>query len=611
MKKFIVKNIYLIIILIAASALRLYKLDYQSLWLDELFSVTQANPNHSFAEIFAILKADDPHPPLYYYCLKICFTIFGYSSFTARLFSAVIGIAGIVALYSFTKELMNKRAALIACVLITINSFHLLYSQEARMYSLLFLTTILSFHALVIFIKRPTLKTAIIYSLATTLMIYSQFFGLFTLVSQLFILLFFTVKPYNIKWQNFFKYSVISGFTITILYIPALYIFFQNLKRKSTWIPQPGDDVYTLIFKEFFGNSEIVIAFIIISILFYFSTLTKNREAKTYNLVDNKNSFSAFILIIWVITTLAIPFIRSYTSYPIIISRYFINVIPAVIVIAAIGISQIKSKAVQGLFVSIIVLFSITDIFIVKKYYKTLTKTQFREVTDFIKNSNGANAPIVSNLAFYYSFYFKDVPNQEIIEMDVNQYVSKIAADTSYIKPFWVTSAHNNPFTLSDETRSFLDKKYELRSSITLVDSWANYYVPSSSQKREIYKSFDLEKFSPIASKENSGLQFFQNSSTKSHSIHLEKGNYSINFIGESYPVKPLKNVNAHFTVKLNNKMVGGFYLGEPGKNIKPSIDFVLEENLDISIELTFDNDDMVDDIDRNGIISKINIIKN
>jgi uncharacterized membrane protein len=157
------ENKLLIIITAFATFLRIYKIDYQSVWLDEIFSLNQSNPKMSLIEIYKYLRTYDPHPPLYYFSLHFFFQIFGYTTFVMRLYSALFGVAGIIAIYYLGKELMNKKVGLIAALLLSVNYFQIYYSQEARMYSMLFFTTTLSFYFLIKFIKKPNLKSIVIY----------------------------------------------------------------------------------------------------------------------------------------------------------------------------------------------------------------------------------------------------------------------------------------------------------------------------------------------------------------------------------------------------------------------------------------------------------------
>ena len=148
------ENTFLILLLVISFVFRIYKLDFQSPWIDELFTMINSSSEKSFIEIYQLLKVD-VHPPLYYYIVNVFFHIFGDSSFVARFVSVLFGVGGLLALYYLAKELFNKKTiGIIAVLLLTINHFHIYYSQEARMYTMLFFTSIMSFIFLIKFIKK-------------------------------------------------------------------------------------------------------------------------------------------------------------------------------------------------------------------------------------------------------------------------------------------------------------------------------------------------------------------------------------------------------------------------------------------------------------------------
>src|SRR5437868_14723286 len=102
----------LLIIASLAIVLRFINLDYQSLWLDEIYTMNMANPDNSIAEIYKLSQNTDPMSVVYFTLLNFCFKIFGYSSLAARAFSAFFGIVGIFLIYRLGTELRGRGAGL-------------------------------------------------------------------------------------------------------------------------------------------------------------------------------------------------------------------------------------------------------------------------------------------------------------------------------------------------------------------------------------------------------------------------------------------------------------------------------------------------------------------
>ena len=81
--------IFLIILL--GFTFRFYNLNYENLWLDEIYSFWNTDPNISFAETYSRIKATESIPFLYYYLVKICNKFFGYDPAVGRFSSAFFG----------------------------------------------------------------------------------------------------------------------------------------------------------------------------------------------------------------------------------------------------------------------------------------------------------------------------------------------------------------------------------------------------------------------------------------------------------------------------------------------------------------------------------------
>ncbi|MGQ0602393.1 MAG: glycosyltransferase family 39 protein [Anaerolineales bacterium] len=129
-------------ILLLATLLRFFRIDYQSYWSDE------GNPRVlASRDVPTIIQnaAAGVHPPGYYILLKFWRDVAGESEFTLRGFSALTGILLVAVVYRVGQSLFGGRAAVIATLLAAINPFLIYYSQEARMYSLLALTGAASF----------------------------------------------------------------------------------------------------------------------------------------------------------------------------------------------------------------------------------------------------------------------------------------------------------------------------------------------------------------------------------------------------------------------------------------------------------------------------------
>lgn len=493
---FFKRNYILIGIILLSVVLRFYKIDYQSLWLDEIHTVNESDPSFTLSETFESLYASDPHPPLYFLFVKALFSLFGSSSLVLRCFSAFLGVVSVWAIYLLGKEIYGKKTGLYAALLLCVNYFHIYYSQDGRPYPLLFLTTTISFYFLIRFIRTPSLKTALWYGIFAGVMLYTHLFSLFVLFSQYVILLYFVCWPYQetVTRKKFFWYSLLAGIITGIMYLPCLKTLIIASQKTSMWIPAPTADVYVNLFKEFFGNSNVLVYLILLVLVFFFREFIIRKKGINGNKLSDNFNFGAFVLLVWIVTVLVLALVRSYLSLPMIVSRYFISVLPALILIVAMGIYVIKNKVLQYTLISVLVLFSLVDIIFLQKYYKVVTKTEFRETTNFIIDNNKNNTPVVTSLGWYMPFFLQnDKVNYDIIDKSLDIYVNEMMVDSTAIKPFWYIDGHIRPYAPSKEVRQFIEDKFYIENNFEGYDIWTRFYVP-----KKTAKAIDIKKFSQL-----------------------------------------------------------------------------------------------------------------
>ncbi|MDI9256109.1 glycosyltransferase family 39 protein [Flavobacterium sedimenticola] len=488
-------NKLLILILLLGSIFRFYKIDFQSIWLDEIHSINESNPNIRLLDLYSVIMSGEQMPPLYFYSLYFLFKIFGYTTFVARMYSAIVGILSIYAIYLLGKEMINTKVGLIVAFLVAINPFHLYFSQEVRPYIFLFLFTTLAFYYLVKFLKTPKRENALLYGLLAALMLYSHFFGLFVLFAQYLILLLFLILSNKENRKNFFINSFISGILTLVLFTPAIKILIKVSEIKEFWIPAPTPEVYTLIFKEFFGSSEMILTILGLLVVLYFVRLASLNDTLniTYeSVISDKKVFSFVIIVIWISVVLLIPLIRSYLSIPMIVNRYFIALLPGVLILLSISISQIKNKIVQITVVSLLLVFSATDTLIVKKYYSVPNKAQFREATVFIKTNSKGKEPVVTSLGWYMPFFFKnDKAKFEIVDKSLDAYLAEMQQDTTKIKPFWYIDGHDRVYNPSEKSLAFLNEHFYIENNYDGFQAWTKHFI----LLKDVPKTIDISKF--------------------------------------------------------------------------------------------------------------------
>ncbi len=131
----------MVALLLLGFALRIHRLGDRAVWWDEGWSVWMAR--HS---LFAIAQetAHDVHPPLYFWLLHGWRRLLGDTEFALRLLSAVFGTLGIAAAYLLGKVMSGRTVGVLAALFLTVSRFHIVWSQEIRMYALAGLLALLA-----------------------------------------------------------------------------------------------------------------------------------------------------------------------------------------------------------------------------------------------------------------------------------------------------------------------------------------------------------------------------------------------------------------------------------------------------------------------------------
>jgi 4-amino-4-deoxy-L-arabinose transferase-like glycosyltransferase len=175
--------ISLALICALALLLRLIKLD-GPVWGDEIMSWLFAN-RASLLDTLQVIRSDST-PQLYYILLHYTIPLLGETPFGLRLPSVILGVLAVPLTFllvremEFTPEDGLWTAALVAC-----SSILIYYSQEARMYALLIVLSLLSQIALLRCLRRPGLLNAGLYLGLIVLVSYTHRYGLFLFAAQL------------------------------------------------------------------------------------------------------------------------------------------------------------------------------------------------------------------------------------------------------------------------------------------------------------------------------------------------------------------------------------------------------------------------------------------
>lgn len=420
---------YFYLACIGALVLRLYNLNYEGLWNDELFTADTANPGNSLSRIIHLLKLDI-HPPLHNLLSYYWSHIFSYSDTSLRVFNVVLGLGGLLSLYHLGKLLFNKKVALYAVLLATVNFFLIRYSQEVRAYSLLFLLSNYSFYFFVKLLRgEMNAKNSIAYVLITTALLYTHYFGMFVMAAQF--VASFVIINWPVVKRQFWKYLItfVGPILLFSFWFPILKV---HLERKTkSWRDTPSLKMVYTYTQEFFNDYALAfIASTLVLILGAFLILRKFRKIVFIEKLIKAKAKVLAILVIWTAVYFMIPYLKSSWSTSMMVTRYFIVMLTPILLILAFSLSKIKGRSLRNGILATVLGYSLLLLFLNEKPYYTQS-TSYREIAEEARMINN-DAPVLflSNNGRYFKYYLAQ-NNFTKIRVNIDAFTKLIDRDSS------------------------------------------------------------------------------------------------------------------------------------------------------------------------------------
>jgi mannosyltransferase len=399
---------FVLLVVLLGIGLRSFHLKYQSLWQDEAYAVLCSNqPISSIIE----WQMNDSSPPLYYCLLKLWIILKNTSEFWVRSLSAITGSIFLIAIYFILKSLFNKKCALLGLCITTLSPYHIYYSQEARMYSLLSLLSLLIIYLYTRYFKKKDKFSLWLYVITAIATLYTHNYGIF-IVGTGFI--FALLKKSENRDKRFLKAHII----ILITYLPWIFVILSQLSNNNTaWIHNPELKNLLRSFTYFAGRSwklpcnffistYILAATLVLAIGLLYATyfFAFEKRAKDINYLELENIKATMFFFF-------VPFLSSFLlSYlkPIYVAgRYDIAFYPYFIALSAYGLSKIKLTRTK--YILLLVLLC-SNLLILKNYFFTFYKSNDKQLANYIfEKADNSTLLIFTDLSAtpfeYYSLF--------------------------------------------------------------------------------------------------------------------------------------------------------------------------------------------------------------
>jgi len=361
-----------------------------TLWSDELIMLITAKRGI----LESIFQLEDYSAPLYQMLLRFFIKEEFPPEWIVRAPAFLFMILGLISTWYFTKYVFGRRVGIITILLLSTNPYFLLYGAEARPYSmfLFFSVTSMGIFYKIITSDNIKFKHIFLYVITTTLLLYTHYYGVLLLFSQI-SYAFATIIIRDYHWRQ--KKIIGFAFLITIIFsIPSFLLAMRYIvsgaKGTIGWIARPRmtDLIWLRQTGELLGDN-ILSVLCVISIIsaLYFNKLTNDKSEINDNLIYNGkrdiikwwiNRDNNMLCVFWIICSLYSLILISYIGRPIYVKRYGLPVLIPIIILIAVLLCRVRALPRIAIFMAIIILPLSTSIdFIIMDrldYKHTITK---------------------------------------------------------------------------------------------------------------------------------------------------------------------------------------------------------------------------------------------
>lgn len=311
-------------VLLIALALRLFRLDYHPVWLDEAFSVQYARL--PWDRLLAELQVHEAHPPFYYGLLHVWLSVQSTTDVWLRLPSAVFGVAIVAGVLTLGRELFGHRIALLGSTVAAIGAYAVWYSQEARMYAASGCFAVWSAWAIVRAIRAGGLWRWALFVAVSGFGLYTHYFFQFAVVGNLVAGAVLAGRTVVTRWRSL----LIAHLALAAVWLPWLAAVLPLLIGQARWneyrsLPEVFWETWRW---QMFGPATAIEPGWWTTIAAALGAATAVLLAGQLVLARPERRLKLLALLTWLGVPLLLVWVSSMISRPIFDVRYLIVILP-------------------------------------------------------------------------------------------------------------------------------------------------------------------------------------------------------------------------------------------------------------------------------------------
>jgi hypothetical protein len=404
--------LFLLLIFAISFAIRVYRIDGQTLECEELYTVPAAtghqyvyltneegprqelprttsehrrlvtpDATRGLSAVRDVLRRN-VHLPLYFFGMHYWIEWFGTSEQALRLPSALLGALAVVMLFLLAWEMFTPLVAVVSSIFMAFEPEQIYFAQQARMYTLLAVLVVSSTYLLLLALRRPEKKLLYaLYAVVSIAGLYTHYEYVFCLAGQtVFVWIFITQA--RAHWRRW----LITQLAIALAFAPWALITLAQKKTSDEVIAwASGALPANLVLNEIvaklakfisvgelpFGWISVILGFVllIIGVLAVFPTRLK-----------------LFLLACWIVFPIVGVLVMDSVlgTRGITITRYWMVVAPALYLLIGAGVDRLKLRPVQMILVPLLGGFLISSALLTAQGKLRTKPDQHRQMAQYV-----------------------------------------------------------------------------------------------------------------------------------------------------------------------------------------------------------------------------------
>lgn len=347
----------------------------------------------------------DIHPPFWRVLASIWVGMFGPNEAITRFQSTLFAALALALLYRHTRDLFDAPTAIVAVFLLATHAVFVFYAHELRPYAAL-LMWVLALHLLFVrWLRTGRLLYAALYVLAAAAALYTHFFAVYAVAGQaVAFLILVRWDRRRFLWAIGLWVAVVLAFTG---WLPSFLHSFLVTKPGGIEYSLPLDDAGTpaLLYDTLQIRPYVLGAlFVAVGLLLPLAITARCADASRFR---GGVQWRKWYWVIIAVTVLVAAFITDATVAKVVTQRNFIIILPAVVLMAALGL---RALPWQATLIALPLLLNPA----VRSFVDFQPNQPYREVREFIDSDYVGGSPILVSVDqgtaryFAYNYYLLD-----------------------------------------------------------------------------------------------------------------------------------------------------------------------------------------------------------